>query len=178
LNTAQGSAAAGIIRTGSGQLHLRNSVVAGNTVEGTPADIAGNIYNSNYIRHSLVGDAASSGGIPHGDNGNIVGIDGVGTIPYADLLGVPSLSYGGPTMTVAPMPGSPLLAAGNTTQLPPDAVDLDGDGDTSEPIPYDQRGPGFPRVSGGTVSIGAVNAPVVKLGVAAIVELTGPEAVK
>lgn len=34
-------------------------------------------------------------------------------------------------------PGSPCIDAANTAELPPDTHDLDGDGDTSEPIPVD-----------------------------------------
>src|SRR5690606_21186909 len=151
-----GSPAGGIVKIGSGQLHLRNTVVAGNTVDGVPADISGAVYNSSYIRYSLIGDAATSGGIPHGAHGTIVGIDGEGTIPYEDLLHPPALLYGGSTVTVAPVPGSPLVGAGSNSLLPPDAVDIDGDGNTSEAIPFDQRGAGYPRLLGATVSIGAV----------------------
>lgn len=157
LNTSTaGSPAGGIVKIGSGQLHLRNTVVAGNTVDGVLADISGAVYNSSYIRYSLIGDAATSGGIPHGAHGTIVGIDGEGTIPYEDLLHPPALLYGGSTVTVAPVPGSPLVGAGSNSLLPPDAVDIDGDGNTSEAIPFDQRGAGYPRLLGATVSIGAV----------------------
>ena len=36
--------------------------------------------------------------------------------------------------------GSPCIDAGNNDALPPDTADLDGDGDTAEPIPYDADG--------------------------------------
>ncbi|NRA58630.1 MAG: hypothetical protein HRU13_11015 [Phycisphaerales bacterium] len=39
-----------------------------------------------------------------------------------------------------PMRGSPVIDAGNTTLLPADEFDLDGDGDTSEAIPFDAAG--------------------------------------
>ncbi len=39
-----------------------------------------------------------------------------------------------------PMPGSPVIDAANTTLLPPDEFDLDGDGDTSEAISRDVDG--------------------------------------
>jgi parallel beta-helix repeat protein len=43
-------------------------------------------------------------------------------------------------------PGSPCVDSGNTSALPPDTADLDGDGDTSEPLPIDLDG--NPRVVG------------------------------
>jgi len=62
---------------------------------------------------------------------------------------------GGPTLTHALVAGSPALNAGVTGDLPADTFDLDGDTNTAEPIPFDQRGAGFIRAIG-TVDIGAV----------------------
>ena len=66
--------------------------------------------------------------------------------------GVPA-DNGGPTPTVALLPGGLAVDAGDTAALPADESDLDGDGDTAEPLPFDQRG--LPRVSGAAVDIGA-----------------------
>jgi hypothetical protein len=49
--------------------------------------------------------------------------------------------------------GSPCVNAGNNSDLPPDTFDLDGDGNTTEPIPFDLGGNA--RVQGGTVEMGA-----------------------
>jgi len=49
--------------------------------------------------------------------------------------------------------GSPAMNAGDQTLLPADALDLDNDGDTAEPIPFDLDG--NPRVFGGQVDMGA-----------------------
>jgi hypothetical protein len=49
--------------------------------------------------------------------------------------------------------GSPCIDGGNNTALPPDEFDLDGDGNTSEPIPVDLDG--NPRVAGIVVDMGA-----------------------
>src|SRR5262249_12493487 len=58
---------------------------------------------------------------------------------------------GGPTLTIALLPGSPALGTGYPVGAPQ----------------YDQRGPGFARISGGTVDIGAFelqqNSPPVDL---------------
>jgi predicted outer membrane repeat protein len=49
--------------------------------------------------------------------------------------------------------GSPALDAGLAALLPPDAWDLDGDGDMGEPLPVDVAG--RPRVVGAEVDLGA-----------------------
>jgi hypothetical protein len=54
------------------------------------------------------------------------------------MLG-PLQNNGGPTETVALLPGSPAIDAGDNTDAPE----------------FDQRGPGFPRVVNGTIDIGA-----------------------
>lgn len=49
--------------------------------------------------------------------------------------------------------GSPCVDAGDAALLPPDVYDLDGDGDTTEPLPVDADGE--PRVQGAAVDMGA-----------------------
>jgi hypothetical protein len=51
---------------------------------------------------------------------------------------------------------SPCIDAGDNTALPPDTLDLDDDGDTEEPIPFDLDG--SPRISGLAVDMGAYEA--------------------
>ncbi len=50
-------------------------------------------------------------------------------------------------------PGSPCIDTGNTAALPSDLTDLDRDGDTAEPLPFDLDG--NPRVQGTAVDMGA-----------------------
>ncbi len=60
---------------------------------------------------------------------------------FSALL-APLGNYGGSTQTMALLPGSPAIDAGNNSLIPPG-------------ITTDQRGAGFPRIVGGTVDIGA-----------------------
>jgi len=53
--------------------------------------------------------------------------------------------------------GSPCINAGDNSALPPDRLDLDGDGDTSEPLPVDCDG--RPRIRGATADMGAYESP-------------------
>jgi len=87
--------------------------------------------------HNLIGDAASSGGIVNGVNGNIVGVN--------PLLG-PLQNNGGPTMTHALLSGSPAIDAGDNCVLT-----ANGCGDGNPALLTDQRG--VPR--GGNTDIGA-----------------------
>src|SRR5439155_10155428 len=84
-------------------------------------------------------------------SGNQVGGSGS---PINAMLGARA-NNGGPTMTHALLPGSPAISAGSNANLPADTFDLDGDANTAEPLPVDQRGVGFARVVNTTVDIGA-----------------------
>jgi hypothetical protein len=103
------------------RMWLLNTIVAGQTAGG---DITGPAGGSN----NLIG-TGGSGGLVNEVNGNIVGV--------ANPLLAPLGNYGGPTQTMALLPGSPAIDAG------------------SNAIGYttDQRG--LPRIVNGTVDIGA-----------------------
>ncbi len=61
-------------------------------------------------------------------------------------------------------PGSPAIDAGINPALPPDTTDLDGDGDTVEPIPVDLNGvPRFMDISG-IPDTGFGTPPIVDMG--------------
>ncbi len=64
----------------------------------------------------------------------------------ADLTGEPDLqllaNYGGPTKTLLPSPGSPVIDAGNNAGVPAGVM-------------FDQRGVGFKRIANSKVDIGA-----------------------
>ena len=81
-----------------GTATLNNSLLASNS--GGDIDF-GTVSGYN----NLVDDAANAGGLSNGINGNIVGVN--------PLLAAPG-NYGGPTQTIALLPGSPAIDAGDT----------------------------------------------------------------
>jgi hypothetical protein len=113
---------------------LRNTLIAGNFSGPTGAtrdDVFGAVDGSSS--HNLIGDGTRMTGITNGVSGNLVGS---ADSPIDPLLG-PLQDNGGPTQTMALLPGSPARGAGS----------LDYASDT------DQRG--LPRVVGGMIDIGA-----------------------
>src|SRR5262249_6208426 len=85
-------------------LTLTNTIVAGNFAgTGSAADDVGSAVTGTF---NLIG-AGGSGGLTNGSGGNLVGV--------ANPLLAPLGSYGGPTQTVALLPGSPALDAGTAS---------------------------------------------------------------
>ena len=123
---AGNSGATGGIYNGS-SLSLTNTLVAVHA--GTDPDLHGAVSGS----YNLIGDGTGMSGISDGSNGNQVGTAGSAINPLRSALG----NYGGPTETLAPLPGSPAIDAGGSTVFS-----------------FDQRG--FPRVVGAGLDIGAV----------------------
>jgi hypothetical protein len=112
--------------TNASYLTAMNSIIAGNTTD-VDAGTTVNVASS----FNLIG-TGGSGGLSNGVNGNIVGVD-----PLLTLA-----NNGGPTRTFGLLPGSLAIDAGNNALIPA--------GTTT-----DQRGPGFARISGSNVDIGA-----------------------
>jgi VCBS repeat-containing protein len=112
----------GALAVAAGTAILANTIVAGNVTSpgGSPSDVTGALDLGSSF--NLIGGAASSGGLVNGVNGNIVGVANPGLAPLGD--------YGGPTRTVALLPGSPALDAARPFLLAP---------------PSDQRG--LPRLN-------------------------------
>ena len=149
MNSADGNqnsvGAGGGIRTENGNsTTLHNSIVAGNTrgtaaiaddlsdisVSGTPVQ-ADSSYN-------LIGDANTSGGLMHDVNGNQVGVDS-----GLDPAGLQD--HGGPTRTIALLPGSPAINQGSNELA---ATSLPGLADHLENLTLVEEGPAAPHAPG------------------------------
>jgi len=110
-------------------LDLQSSIVANNMANGAAGDLS-----------TLAGTAVN------GANSLIMATSAGTTAPAgtqnSDPLLGPLANNGGPTLTRALQPGSPALASGNNAAR----------------LGYDQRGPGFARMTGEHVDIGAVQS--------------------
>jgi len=121
-------------------LNIRNSIIAGNSSLTGP-DISGTVNSQDYNLFGSTSGATFTGTTTH----NIINPN-----PSLGALA----NNGGPTQTMLPLPSSPAIDAGNVSNLPPDTFDLNNNGNTTEPLPVDQRG--FPRVINTNFDIGAV----------------------
>jgi CSLREA domain-containing protein len=161
-NAANGTTAnGGGLKLMSGSLTLNNSIVAGNTASGVGPDIhfEDSLGTAAVVSsHSLIG---VNTGTPFGATGSVTP-DGQGNFigsaatPIAAPL-LPLANNGGPTRTHALLAGSIAVNSGDNAL----AV-----GPGGAPLAFDQRGPGSPRIDGGTVDMGsfefhAANAPLV-----------------
>jgi hypothetical protein len=90
---------------GTGAATLTDTIIAGNTGGGGPDDIAGNQAADVTGSYNLIG-TGGSGGIVDSNGGNVVltDISTLGLAPLGD--------YGGPTPTMALLPGSAALGGG------------------------------------------------------------------
>jgi hypothetical protein len=131
-NTAGG--VGGAIDNYLGQVTFTNSILANNSSE--------DFYN--WSGSSTVTFAGTNIVTTFSNVSGGTAITNGGIISANPLLG-PLASNGGPTPTMMPQTNSPAINAGATS----DAAGL----------AYDQRGPGFPRVIGLAVDIGAVEVP-------------------
>ncbi len=133
-----------------GTATVSSSIVAGNSDNDGAPDLA---VATLTVTNSLIGDNGDSGLEPTLDgaldaNGNFIG---TADAPIDPLLG-PLADNGGPTKTMALLPGSP-------------AIDRGANPDN---LTNDQRGPPFARTAGSQTDMGAyevVIAPVVDLRV-------------
>ena len=135
-----------------GTVALENTIIAGNTAGTTPdvscVDSRLTASHTLVATRSMESEAGNIGGTtsspldPRFLRNPNPGPDGV--------WGTADDDYGNLTLCS----DSPAVDAGDNSLIPPDAYDLDGDSDTSEPLPYDR--PGHPRIVNGTVDMGAI----------------------
>jgi Bacterial Ig-like domain (group 3) len=130
----------GGIDASSGNAVLYNTIVADNTAgtgkTASASDVSGSLGSASAF--NMIG-TGGGGGLANGTNGNLVAV----TDPN---LATSLANNGGPTETIALLFGSPAINAGSNAL----AVDASGN-----PLVYDQRGPGYPRIVDGIVDIGA-----------------------
>ena len=141
----------GNIRFLPSNVDSQNSIIAGNFDSpenngpgDVQADIAGSVDGNNNLVSSLDG---AEGSITEGNN----------ILSPNPLLGQLQ-DNGGATLTHALLNASPAIDAGDNALIPADINDQNGNGDTTEQTPFDQRGSDFARIVRDTVDIGAFEA--------------------
>ncbi|WP_341530276.1 choice-of-anchor Q domain-containing protein [Nostoc sp. UHCC 0302] len=154
LNTAynyyDSGSAGGIDNSENGTAVVKNSIIAGNfdtpdndSTNTTNPDVVGSFSSNNY---NLIGNLNGTRGFDATEQLNV------------DIKQVldPSLQInGGSVKTHALVTGSKAINTGLNADVLTDFTDLDNDGNTTETIPFDERGFSFNRISNGTVDIGA-----------------------
>jgi hypothetical protein len=123
---------------------VANTIIAGNSVS-SGGDVDGSVQSSGY---NLIGDTTGSNGWKSTD------LTGTAAHPLNAMLS-PLDSFGGPTQTYVPLPGSPAIGAGSVALIPAG-------------VTTDQRG--FARMVNGKVDIGAV-----ELQAASAITITTPD---
>ena len=166
-NTAVTSGGAVVVNGGSGALFIENSTVFGNSASGTAAGTGGGglarinttTNSSINVTNSVVSSDTNTNGpdIFRASGATTVNVNfsAVGSATGFVLTGGNNVSFGsnlklgaltnngGPTLTMLPLFGSPLIEAGSKESM------VTG-------FANDQRGPGFIRITDAEVDIGAV----------------------
>ncbi|MBK1442740.1 hypothetical protein JHJ32_22260, partial [Parapedobacter sp. ISTM3] len=181
-NAALGNASVGGgLRIAGGNTAVYNSTIVGNAAAHAGGGVSANGNDSfvnTVVAGNTAGAAAAIGGAPLATGGTPDDVNGVIETGIHNFFGTNTaittdnhnlnnqgtdnlllgdlMDNGGPVHTHKPQAGSALIGAGSVAHLPPDAYDLDGNGDTMEALPVDATG-GL-RTPNGTVDIGAVEA--------------------
>ena len=107
--------------TGMSPALLTNTIVAHNQLGNSTAnDVVAAVDPTSH--HNLIGVDTGLTGITNGVNGNIIG---TAAVPIGPMLG-PLQDNGGATLTHAPLPGSPVIDAGDPAFVPPPFTDQRG----------------------------------------------------
>ncbi len=146
---------------------LYNTLISGNYAPAN-ADCSGSGLSNVDAKNNLFGANGNNGGCtgftPPSSN-NITAIDGLDTIVESDGNGLALLAdNGGKTETIALLATGLAANSGDNALLPNEStlgIDGDGDGNTDDPIDYDQRL--YSRPYGNTADIGAFEAEDVML---------------
>ncbi len=130
----------GFANEGVGSLTLNNTIVAGN-ISTSDNNIDGQVQPTSAF--NLIGDGSGISNLTDLEEPDLSNLIGTTAAPLNPLLGALA-DNGGPTQTMALLPGSPAIDAGSNAL----AVDANGN-----PLTTDQRG--LPRIVNGIVNIGA-----------------------
>ncbi len=134
---------------------ISNSLAYGNTVDGKANDVTASNRESAFASNFL--GAVTSPVVPTTGGGNLLA--DLRFTPLSDVVFPSLVLQGGVTPTLPPTQQSALLGAGSAGFQPPDRWDSDNDGDTTEQMPFDQRGVDFQRIKSRRVDMGAVEGP-------------------
>lgn len=158
----QASADGGAIFNFSSDPHVVNTIFWGNRATNQRGQFFSDALSTIFLAHSIIEDGLPNDAIDGGGNLDLdplfVDADGTDDIPGTE------------DDDLRLMPSSPAIDAGDNAALPPDSLDLDEDGNLTEPLPIDLDGHVrlFDGGSGmATVDMGAFEfgAPVVHIAV-------------
>lgn len=173
-NSGNGGAAA--IEVGGGVTWISNcTLTANSSISGSAIQSYGDAQTVTRLGNTVVAGNSSNGDLRlfngsvqsiQSDGGNVIGnVGSITTMGVTDIAGTsadpidplldPLADNGGPTLTHAIRAGSPALNRGLVANVPADIADADGDNNTTEPLPYDQRGVGYGRSVGTAPDAGA-----------------------
>lgn len=115
-NSALGATTGGAVFINNATVTITESTVSGNLSAGGGGAIFNNatLTATNTIVAGNTGGDCGNGGASscptNSANGNVIGVANIGLAPLG--------SYGGPTQTIIPLPGSPAICAGSITAIP------------------------------------------------------------
>ncbi|MBW4614799.1 MAG: right-handed parallel beta-helix repeat-containing protein [Desmonostoc vinosum HA7617-LM4] len=140
----------------SSPIVVNNSLIAGNydTTNPLNSDVAVALFSSRFSSNGfnlIGGNFDPSIGFNSSERLNV---------PITEVINLILRDNGGRVKTHALVVGSAAINTGRNADIPADITDVDEDGNTTERIPFDARGSGFARISGGRVDIGAYEAVV------------------
>ena len=159
--TIAGNSGKGAINCSAGPMTIANTIVSFNSSgickagSTTPTLRYNCVYGNTAYNYSGVTD-------PTGTNGNISADPlFVAASPGPDgIWGTADDTFGDLHL----LPGSPGIDAGNNADVPADTADLNGNGDTTEPLPFDLAGASRFADDPNTPDTGAGTAPIVDIG--------------
>lgn len=143
-----------------GTFTVKNTIIAGNlNSNNQAADVSTDNSGITGDANNLIG--AINGAMGTLGTGSDITFAEAGITTINQVLDPTLTNNGGTTPTYALVPTSVAINGGNNVNLPADITDLDSNGNTGEPIPFDQRDDGFNRIKFATVDIGAYESNTV-----------------